>query len=432
MSTAKAHHITTHDTCLREHATDAYAMNNKLRVAVCGSGISGATAARVLAQNGCAVTVFESGFGVGGRASTRQTRAAGQQQQYQFDHGAQYISAPRSTAFAAILGGWRAEGFVDEWRGAWTVFDASSPPALVAAAIDGGGGGGGGSGGGSSSSCEERWVGTPRMGSIARGLLAHDGIETRTSTKARVVAFDAAAAAAGAPGWSLAHAKTGAPLGPAFDWLLSTDRIMSWGRQGSALVKAAGVGAGEGQGLSAFVAPARAVASVTSLVAMVAFTAPLPPALGDGVRFEGHGALAWAARDSSKPGRARSDGRECWVLHSTAAAAKRIAAQAGGGGRRKAGVREVRAEATDVLLREFGEAVLLATGEPLPATAYVVGHRWGAAFPASPWSGGAGSSSSSSASCAAGVSSSSGEAGGGGSESAECFVDAARPCSSLA
>ena len=123
-----------------------------VRIAVCGAGISGATAARVLAQNGCSVTVFESGFGAGGRSSTRQTREGpedgarlrgGGGRRYQFDHGAQYISTPKSADFADMLAMWRAEGFVGEWRGAWAVLDVTASPGLLPVC----GGSGTGSGG---------------------------------------------------------------------------------------------------------------------------------------------------------------------------------------------------------------------------------------------------------------------------------------------
>ena len=66
------------------------------RVAILGSGISGSSAARRLAENGLKVTVFEGGFGAGGRTSTRITR---DEHQYQFDHGGQYIGSPKTKDF---------------------------------------------------------------------------------------------------------------------------------------------------------------------------------------------------------------------------------------------------------------------------------------------------------------------------------------------
>ena len=86
---------------------------NSLRVAVLGSGVSGSVCARALAEKGAQVTVFESGFGVGGRTSTRVTRGT----RYQFDHGAQFIGRPKTNSFRQALDSWTKEGFVGEWTG---------------------------------------------------------------------------------------------------------------------------------------------------------------------------------------------------------------------------------------------------------------------------------------------------------------------------
>jgi len=81
---------------------------NSLRVAVLGSGVSGSVCARALAEKGVQVTVFEAGFGVGGRTSTRVTRGT----RYQFDHGAQFIGRPKTNSFRQALDSWTKEGFV--------------------------------------------------------------------------------------------------------------------------------------------------------------------------------------------------------------------------------------------------------------------------------------------------------------------------------
>ena len=79
-----------------------------LRVGILGSGISGATAARTLADKGVTVvTVFEAGYGVGGRTSTRITPRSSEDPEqttaYQFDHGAQYIGSPKTIEFQQTL-----------------------------------------------------------------------------------------------------------------------------------------------------------------------------------------------------------------------------------------------------------------------------------------------------------------------------------------
>ena len=93
------------------------------RVAVVGAGISGLTAASHLARGGCAVTVYETGRGPGGRTSTR--RAGPDGAGWQFDHGAQYFSA-KDPAFRAIVEDWRAEGLVAEWTGVFGTLDATT------------------------------------------------------------------------------------------------------------------------------------------------------------------------------------------------------------------------------------------------------------------------------------------------------------------
>ncbi len=62
-------------------------------VAVIGSGMSGVTCARTLAQAGYSVTLFDKSRGVGGRMSTRQSAFGN------FDHGTQYFTVrdPRFT-----------------------------------------------------------------------------------------------------------------------------------------------------------------------------------------------------------------------------------------------------------------------------------------------------------------------------------------------
>ena len=60
------------------------------------------------------------------------------------------------------------------------------------------------------------------------------------------------------------------------------------------------------------------------LVAMVVFSKPLPPELGDILTFTSDRVLAQAMRDSAKPQRSRDDGLECWVLQSTCSHAKDI------------------------------------------------------------------------------------------------------------
>jgi len=137
--------------------------SNSLRVAVLGSGISGSAAARKLADNGIDVTVFECGFGIGGRTSTRITR---DEHRYQFDHGAQYISSPKTNAFKEHFDKWVSDGWVKEWSGKFVMVDGTNIN------IDDG--------------KKKKWVGYPCMNSISQNLLHHDKIKVNLQTRSKV------------------------------------------------------------------------------------------------------------------------------------------------------------------------------------------------------------------------------------------------------
>jgi len=79
------------------------------RVAVIGAGISGAACARVLADHGVDVTIFEKSRGAGGRMSTRRGEHGA------FDHGAQYFTA-RDSRFMARVEYWVETGVVAPWH----------------------------------------------------------------------------------------------------------------------------------------------------------------------------------------------------------------------------------------------------------------------------------------------------------------------------
>jgi hypothetical protein len=81
-----------------------------MSVAVLGAGLSGAVAARRLAEAGFAVAVFDKGRGIGGRMATRRVSAPA----LAFDHGAQFLRA-RGPAFAACLADWAARGIAAPW-----------------------------------------------------------------------------------------------------------------------------------------------------------------------------------------------------------------------------------------------------------------------------------------------------------------------------
>jgi len=95
---------------------DRYARNvsapaggRKLRVGIVGAGLSGLTAARILADQGHDVVVVEKSRGAGGRMSTRRHG------ELRFDHGAQYFTA-RDPRFLRHVLAWQERGLVETWN----------------------------------------------------------------------------------------------------------------------------------------------------------------------------------------------------------------------------------------------------------------------------------------------------------------------------
>lgn len=231
----------------------------RLAVAVIGAGIAGLTCARALDAAGARVVVFDKARGPGGRISTR--RGDG----WAFDHGAQYFTV-REPAFGAVVEGWKAAGVVDEWRGRFGRFVgrfvAETPPL-------------------------PRWVGVPRMSAITRALC--DGLELRAGARVTGVARDGA-------GWAV-RCEGGAVAG--FDRVVvATPAPQAVPLLGAAPSIAAAAGAAK-------------MSATWAVMLRFADRLPLP---FDAVDVSAS-PIAWAARDSSKPGRGEA---ECWVLHATA------------------------------------------------------------------------------------------------------------------
>lgn len=319
-----------------------------LRVAVLGSGVAGSTVARTLADRGVEVTVFEAGRVIGGRTSTRVTR---DDARYQFDHGGQYISKPKTIAFQDALDRWKLDGWVKDWSGNFGTAVKGDGNFTIKLEVD--------------TEKKERWVGYPGMHSICRNLLHHKNIKVKLQTRADAVYKEDQDSK-----WDLFHGKDKSNLG-SFDWLVATDRNSAAHFRKD--LSSAGV--------DEFRKGVRSIKSVKSLTAMIVFKKPLGLEI-DAILFDPKstngefGSLGWAARDTSKPGRDRKDGTECWVLQSHPDAAKTVLK-----GMKK--VNEIREKAKNVLLEDFINSVPVLSDEQVtvPPVVHAVGHRWGAAFP---------------------------------------------------
>ena len=316
---------------------------NSLQVAVLGSGIAGSTVARTLADRGAQVTVFEAGRGIGGRTSTRRTR---DESKYQFDHGAQYISKPKTDLFRDALDQWKEDGWVKHWSGNFCTADNSGVK------LEEG------------DEKKERWVGYPAMNSICHNLLDHENIQVKLQSQANALRKEDEDSK-----WELVHGKSKQNLG-SYDWLIATDR--NSGAHFRKDLSSANV--------KEFTSGLRGIKSVKSLTAMVVFEQPLGLGM-DGIQFNDkdpkYGSLGWAARDTSKPGRERADGKECWVLQTHPDAVQGILK-----GLKK--VDEHRERTKEVLVEDFLKSIPILTGDKdvhLSSVATATGHRWGAAFP---------------------------------------------------
>jgi renalase len=262
------------------------------RIAIIGAGLAGATAARLLLRDGADVTIFEKSGGTGGRLATRRTAYG------TFDHGAQYITA-KGDGFRDTLYRFMAEGTSDVW----------APEGKDRGM--------------------EWHVGVPGMSSFVKPMLG--GIDVKL--RAKVVSIDTDGAGIGVTiegadrqRFDRVFVTAPAPqshdllrgLDPAFDVIGTVEMAPCW---------AAMLGYGR------------------QLVNMP-----------DVYRGGDDEALAWAARDSSKPGR---EGFENIVVHA-------------GGGWSK---RHLEADSAEILKILTGKLAEIAGNEALSPVHSAV-HRW--------------------------------------------------------
>jgi renalase len=226
------------------------------RVAIIGAGMAGISCAHALQQRNHLVTLFEKSRGIGGRLATRRTDAG-----YLFDHGAQYITT-RSSAFGGFMDTLAQQGAAAPWQ-----------PHLGDDAPD-----------------HHAWfVGTPGMSALLKPVAQSLDVHLNTAIGALERSEQ---------GWQL-RTVDGALVGD-YDVVISTAPPV----QTRALFAAD----------QAMQKPLDAVAMAPCWTLMMVFAAA-PEVDFDARRYDA-GAIAWMARQASRPGHAEHP--QAWVVHASA------------------------------------------------------------------------------------------------------------------
>jgi len=228
-------------------------------VAVIGSGVSGMISARLLAERGYPVTVFDKGLNPGGRSSTRHENS------YTFDHGCQYFTA-RDKRFQRYIEAWTEQGIISAW------------PAQRASCLHG-----------TVHLVEDdvvRYVGVPGMNAIARHLSV--GLDVRQETEISAIKRTESS-------WTLI--ANGIDSDP-FDLVI----VSVPATQAVRLL----------QPSPKLAAEAASVQMLPCWTAMVGFDYDLDVSF-DAAHFSSC-PIVWAANNGTKPGRSR---HECWVIQAS-------------------------------------------------------------------------------------------------------------------
>jgi hypothetical protein len=280
-------------------------------IAIIGAGIAGLSAAQALHATGQSVQLFDKSRGSGGRMSSKRSEIGA------LDLGAKFFTA-REPSFAAAVSHWQACGWVAPWTPSLYRLDGG---ALVRAAEG-----------------PTRWVGTPRMSSLTRGLLGE--LPARFDCRITEVFR-------GERHWTLADAD-GNSHGP-----FSQVIVAAPAPQAAALLSAA----------PRLATAAASVAMQPVWAVALGFAEALAT---DAECIEARDdTFDWLLRNSRKPGREQAV--DSWVLQASAQWTR-------------ADLDASRDEVIERLTGAFAERI----GCTLPAPSFALAHRWLYALPAQP------------------------------------------------
>ena len=278
-------------------------------IAIIGAGISGLAAARTLHEAGHAVQLFDKSRGSGGRLSSKRSPLG------ELDLGGQYFTA-RDPDFCRAVTDWQKQGWIAPWSPQLYQFRQGR---LQASADE-----------------QTRWVGTPRMSALTRGLLGE--LPVRFATRICEVFR-------GDQHWQLLDAD-GQLHGPFSHVLVATPAA-----QASPLLAAA----------PELAAQAAATAMQPVWAVALGFSHPLPTPMQ--ACFVQDNPLAWIARNASKP--QRGSAIDSWVLHASSE-----------------WTRQHLDLSPDSAIEQLSAAFGSVLGTPLPAADFSLAQRWLYARPA--------------------------------------------------
>jgi renalase len=286
-------------------------MDNKKqtnRVAVIGAGLSGVVCAQALADKGFEVVVVDKGRQPGGRLASREREPG-------FDYGAQYFTVSDSQ-FRDVVAGWLEKGLVLPWNGRYAIAEQERVGEDYSLSP--------------SSPRKQRYVGVPKMNAFALALSCELAKSATVLTQHRVTRLeidsDSRYRILGEKPGDLASLEPEQSQGESHDGAESGQEkaLDCFGFNGFNYivlnlppVQVAALIATAGGALPGLLQASECFGIVEQVelspcfALMVQFTQPLALEF-DGIKVS-NSALAWVARDGSKPGRTG----ENWVLHAS-------------------------------------------------------------------------------------------------------------------